>query len=65
MAEYTFEAMVCGYHVNCEIWSSTIGESSSYVREAENYQDPFAVAVERLGVTIGHVTRRILFMCSM
>ena len=95
--EYTFEAMVRGYHVNCEIWSSTIGERLSYVwrsipskqwfvaitltmrygapllervhptyvREAENYQDPFAVAVDRLGVIIGHVPRRILFMCSM
>jgi len=31
MAEYTFEAMVRGYHVNCEIWSSTIGERLSYV----------------------------------
>ena len=65
LAEYTFEAMVCGYQVNHEIWNSTIGESSSYVREAENYQDPFAVAVDRLGVIIGHVPRRILFMCSM
>ena len=32
------------------------------VIEAENRRDPFAVAVERSGVTVGHVPRSI---CSM
>ena len=65
MAEYTFEAMVRGYHVYREIWSSTVGERLSCVREAENRRDPFAVAVERSGVTVGHVPRRMSSICSM
>ena len=35
------------------------------VIEAENRRDPFAVAVERSGVTDGHVPRRISSTCSM
>ena len=31
----------------------------------ENYRDPFAVAVVRSGVIVGHVPRKILSICSM
>ena len=33
--------------------------------EVENYRDPFAVAVVRSGVIIGHVSRKISSVCSM
>ena len=43
-------------------YGAPLSERLSCVREAENCRDPFAVAVERSGVTIGHVPRSI---CSM
>ena len=59
------EAMVRGYHVYKEIWCAAVGEELSCMREVENYRDPFAVAVVRSGVIVGHVPRRISSVCSM
>ena len=59
------EAMVRGYHVYKEIWCAAVGEELSCIREVENYRDPFAVAVVRSGVIIGHVPRKISSVCSM
>ena len=55
---YTIQAMVRGYHVYREIWCAAVEEELSCVREV-NYRDPFAVAVMRSGVVIGHVPRKI------
>ena len=44
------EAMVRGYHVYKEIWCADVGKELSCVREVENFRDPFAVAVVRLGI---------------
>ena len=59
------EAMVRGYHVYKEIWCAAVGEELSCMREVENYRDPFAVAVVRSGVIVGHVPRKISSVCSM
>ena len=61
---YTIEAMVRGYHVYKEVWCAAVGEELSCVREV-NYRDPFAVAVMRSGVVVGHVPRKISSVCSM
>ena len=34
-----------------EVWCAAVGEELSCMREVENYRDPFAVAVIRLGVS--------------
>ena len=37
-----------------EVWCAAVGEEPYCMREVENCRDPFAVAVVRLGVIIGH-----------
>ena len=59
------EAMVRGYHVYKEIWCADVGEELSCVREVENFRDPFAVAVVRSGIIVGHAPRKISSVCSM
>ena len=46
-AAYSFQVMVRGYHVYRDIWVAAVGEELSCVRETDNHQDPFAVAVAR------------------
>ena len=62
---HTMEAMVRGYHVYKEIWCAAYGEELSCMREVENYCNPFAVAVVKSGVIVGHVPRKILSVCWM
>ena len=38
-----------------EVWCAVVGEELSCTREVENYHDPFALAVVRLGVIVDHV----------
>ena len=38
-----------------EVWCAAVGEELSCMREMEKYHDPFAVAVVRSGVIVGHV----------
>ena len=54
------EAMVRGYHVYQEIWDAALGEQLSCKREPGNRKDPFAVAVVRALVTVGHLPKKIL-----
>ena len=42
---HTIEAMIRSCHIYKEIWCADVGEELSCVREAENYHNPFAVAV--------------------
>ena len=42
---YAFKSMVRGYHVYQEMWVADVGEELSCVKETENHQDPFSVAV--------------------
>ena len=65
VSEFVFETMVRGYHVYREIWTAAVGEELSCVRETGNYRDPFAVAVVKSGVTVGHVPKKISCTCSV
>ena len=38
-------SMVRGNHIYKDLWDASIGEELSCQKEAENYTDPFAVAV--------------------
>ena len=59
------EAMVRGYHVYQDIWDAALGEQLSCKGEPGNRKDPFAVAVVRALVTVGHVPKKISSVCSM
>ena len=38
-----------------EVWCAAVGEELSCMRGEENRRDPFAIAVIRSGVIVGHV----------
>ena len=59
------EAIVRGYHVYKTIWDADIGEELHCQRETGNPRDPFAVAVIRASVTVGHVPKKISSICSV
>ena len=40
-------------------WDASIGEELSCQREAENYTDPFAVAVMKGNNIVSHVPRKL------
>lgn len=62
---FSIQSMVRGYHVYQATWSAVIGEELNCIHEEGNVSDPFAVAVVRAGVTVGHVPRRISTICSV
>ena len=54
-----------GYHVYQGIWDADLGEQLPCQREPINSKDPFAVAVVKSHVTVGHIPRKISSICSM
>ena len=65
MTSFYVEVMVRGYHVYQVIWTAVVGKEFPCKREAGNTFDPFAVAVMRGTIVIGHVPRRISSICSL
>ena len=53
-----------GYHIYKDIWEASVGEELPCQRESGNRADPFAVAVVKSGVTVGHIPRKISSVCS-
>ena len=60
-----YHSKIRGYHIYKEIWMATIGETLSCRRETDNLMDPYAVAVIKAGVVVGHIPRTISTLCSM
>ena len=48
-----------------DIWEASVGEQLPCQRENGNRADPFAVAVVKRGVTVGHIPRKISSVCSL
>ena len=65
MYEFTVNAMVRGYHVYQDVWEVNIGEILPCTREIGNRHDPYAVAVWKDGIVVGHVPRKISCICSV
>lgn len=59
LVSFTIAAMVRGYHIYRDIWQATVNEELACQREIGNAADPFAVAIIKSGVIVGHVPRRI------
>ena len=53
------------WRVASGVWTPYIGEHLDCARESGNSQDPFAVAVQKAGETIGHVPWTIFCICSL
>ena len=62
---FSVPSMVRGYHIYKDLWDASIGEEMSCQRKAENYTDPFAVAVMKDDNIVGHVPRKISTVCSL
>ena len=58
-SSHSMESMIRGYHVYQNIWTPTTGEELQCARELSNLQDPFALAVTKSGIIIGHLPRKI------
>ena len=56
---FTVEALVRGYHVYKDVWEAQLTEELPFQRESGNTYDPFAVAIKKATVTVGHVPRKI------
>ena len=65
LSSFTVDAMIRGYHVYKDIWSSVLDEELPCQRENGNISDPFAVGVLKDGVLVGHVPRKISSVCSL
>ena len=65
MFEFNVNSMVRGYHVYQEVWEVLIGEVLSCVREAGNRHDPYAIAVKKDKLVIGHLPCKISCICSI
>ncbi len=65
MESFRIESCVRGYHVYKDIWDASVGESLPCQRERGNRADPYAVAIIKGGVTVGHVPRKISSVCSL
>ena len=59
------ESCIRGFHVYCVVWTPYIGEQLDRALDSGNSKDPFAVAVQKDGETIGHVPRTISCVSSL
>ena len=65
MEHFSVKSCVRGYHVYKAIWIASVREELPCQRENGNLADPFAVAVVKSGVTVGHTPRKIPSVCSL
>ncbi len=59
------ESCVRGHHVFKTTWTPTIGEELDCKREHSNTFDPYAVAVKRRNAFVGHIPRKLVFLCQI
>ena len=53
-----------GFHVYQDIWTHIIVEVLACRREATNIEERYAIAVNKTEEVVGHVPRKILFLCA-
>ena len=61
MAVYKYQLQWCvrGYHIYKEEWEAAVDEELKCEREKNNVKDPYAVAVVRENVIVGHLPQKI------
>lgn len=63
-ASFSLSSSIRGYHVYKDIWEAAEGEVLPCSRELHNLRDPFAVAIKKDDIIVGHVPRIISATCS-
>ena len=61
----SFNSVIRGFHVYKDVWEPQTDEILICVRESANLHDPFAVAVTKGPMVVGHIPRRISALCSL
>ena len=62
---YSIDTAVRGYHIYRDVWQPVNGEVLQCERQTSNRHDPFAVAIKKNDVVVGHVPRRFSAICSL
>ena len=62
---FAIASVVRGYHVYKDIWDAEINSELPCFREPDNREDRYAVAVMNGTVVVGHVPRRISYICNI
>ena len=65
MDSATIESCVRGHHIYKAYWSPFKGEKLVCCQEKNNSHDPYAVAVMKEKMIVGHVPRKISAACSL
>ena len=65
MERFEVDACVRGYHHYKNVWSAVKGEVLQYVQEPRNTTNPYAVAVMKGYMVVGHIPRIISSVCSL
>ena len=60
--DYSTASCIRGYHIYEAIWEVAVGEVLTY---KENIRDKYAVAVTKDRTIVGHLTRKVLHVCSL
>ena len=65
MITSTLSSCVHGYHVCRDEWNPSVGETVNCECEGRNPEDPYAVALQKDGIIVGHVPRTISCVCLL
>ena len=60
MSLFHLSSCVRRYHVYKDVWTASTGAVLQCEQESGNSKDTYAVAVQKYGLTVGHVPHRIL-----
>ena len=58
------DSCVCGFHVYQDVWTPIIVEILACRRETTNIEERYAIAVNKTEEVVGHVLRKISFLCA-
>ena len=59
LESYEVETVVRGDHVYVVVWEAAVGQILPGQREGSNIHDPYAVAIVKEGVIVGHMPHAI------
>ena len=59
LLRFNLDSVVRGHHISKYIWTSVEGETLSCVRETSNRFNPFAVAITKDSVVVGHMPKNL------
>ena len=62
---FEIDSVVRGYHIYKDVWDAHIGTELPCLPESNNREDRYAVAVMDGDLVVGHVPRKISFICNL